>query len=213
MVLCRAWLRSDRTKESLCQLQSPDPSLTALASSFLWLRWFFSYSAGLGDRIPVLCAAAVGTYCLTSFSLRHPHPKEAPWAFPEVREKASATSGEDRGLFISAEIRQEAAGCLVVQGLQTGHRVLQLPVGCKAEKRLLCGGSQISRWPGTQTSVCLHGGKETAWPGPRPRSHMFWVILQAADEFTHRQALVAYSVHSGEQRELIYQALFLEDVV
>lgn len=43
--------------------------------------------------------------------------------------------------------------------------------------------------------------KEAAWPGPQACSHMFWMILQAEDEFPHWQVLVAYLVYSCEQRE------------
>ena len=47
--------------------------------------------------------------------------------------------------------------------------------------------------------VCID--KEAAWPGPQACSHMFWMILQAVDEFPHWLVLVAYLVHSCEQRE------------
>lgn len=55
--------------------------------------------------------------------------------------------------------------------------------------------------------------KEAAWPGPQACSHMFWMILQAVDEFPHWLVLVAYLVHSCEQRELVHHAFVLEDTV
>lgn len=52
-----------------------------------------------------------------------------------------------------------------------------------------------------QAVDCLHWGKEGAWPGPQLCSQMFWMILQAIDEFAHWLPLIAYPVHSHEQRK------------
>lgn len=52
-----------------------------------------------------------------------------------------------------------------------------------------------------QASAGLKWSREATWPGPQPCSYMFWMILQATDEFTHWLTLIAYSVHSHEQRK------------
>lgn len=47
--------------------------------------------------------------------------------------------------------------------------------------------------------ACLPWGKGAACPGLWPNSHVFWVVLQAADELTHWLALIAHFVHRSEQ--------------
>lgn len=63
-------------------------------------------------------------------------------------------------------------------------------------------------------SLCsLRWGKGAAGSGPRPHSHVFWVVLQAADEFAHWLALIAHFIHRSEQGKLVHKALVLQDAV
>lgn len=135
------------------------------------------------------------------FLLPPPHTQSRQhWAFPEDREKAPHLERIETSPFLlRCGKRLQAAWWFRVSRQVAGPYNFLL--GEKLRRGCSVGGSQISRWPGTQASACLHWGKETAWPGPQPCSQMFWMILQAADEFAHRLALVAYSVHSHEQRE------------
>lgn len=142
---------------------------------------------------------------LPSLSTIHTQSRQH-WAFPEDREKAPHLERIEASPFLlRCGKRLQAAWWFRVSRQVAGpYNFLsgeKLRRGCSRGGG--GGGSQISRWPGTQASACLLWGKETAWPGPQPCSQMFRMILQAADEFTHRLALVAYSVHSHEQRELI----------
>lgn len=147
-MLCRAWQRSDKAKESLCQLKSPDLSLTALALSLMWLKLFFSHLTGIGDRIPVLCEAAAGSHCLTSLSLHplpyHTHPSftedgrkphiwrcgkklQAAWWFRVSRQVAGPHS-----LLSSGE--KQRRGCSVGSPRDPGgqvHKLLSVSTGVK----------------------------------------------------------------------------------
>lgn len=145
--------------------------------------------------------------CLASLSLHplrhHTHQSRQHWGFPEDREKAPHLE------------RDKASPFLVSCGgkkLQTGGsgspgRWLGPTASCPPVKSCeeAAPGSGSPRDPGGQAPQLLPGstpqGKEAAWPGPQPHSHMFWMILKAADELPHGLALIAHPVHGHEQRE------------
>lgn len=160
--------------------------------------------AGLLDKIPGFEAAVSSSY-LASLSFYTPPPilkQGSTWtrSFPSHKTelKTQHLKRDKAALFLERCGRRQLQAIRwfsisrQVAGL---HNLLSF--GEKLRKAAPGGVPDLfGQVP--QASACFHWGKESSWPVLWAHSHMFWVIAQAVDEFSHWQILVAYPVHSHE---------------